>query len=122
MPRSAAATKIGFSAGNSIDADTAIRRWPPNRPTMSPPLSANISAAARSNFAAIMTAKARQHRHALAPSSATPPACRDPGQYTTARDMALLGMRLRSAFPQYFGYFSATSFNFAAARSADTTT
>jgi D-alanyl-D-alanine carboxypeptidase len=36
----------------------------------------------------------------------------DPGQVTTARDMALLGMALRKRFPQYYPYFSATSFSY----------
>jgi len=34
----------------------------------------------------------------------------DSGQVTTARDMALLGLALRKRFPQYYYYFSATSF------------
>jgi D-alanyl-D-alanine carboxypeptidase len=34
----------------------------------------------------------------------------DPGQFTTARDMATLGIALREHFPQYYGYFSQRSF------------
>jgi D-alanyl-D-alanine carboxypeptidase len=34
----------------------------------------------------------------------------DPNQYTTARDMAALGIALRRDFPQYYGYFATRSF------------
>ena len=36
----------------------------------------------------------------------------DPDQRTTARDMAVLGMALRSRFPQYYHYFSQRDFNY----------
>ena len=36
----------------------------------------------------------------------------DPGQVTTARDMALLGLALRKRFPQYYSYFSVQSFSY----------
>src|SRR5690606_37231505 len=60
-------------------------------------------------FAKIMTNKARalgmtrttyRNAHGL-PNSA---------QMTTARDQARLGMALRQHFPQYYGYFSTSSF------------
>src|SRR6185437_11330138 len=63
------------------------------------------------NFARMMTAKARslgmsgtvfRNAHGL-PNS---------GQFTTARDMATLGIALREHFPQYYGYFSTRSFTF----------
>jgi len=34
----------------------------------------------------------------------------NPGQFTTARDMAILGIALREHFPQYYDYFSQRSF------------
>jgi D-alanyl-D-alanine carboxypeptidase len=36
----------------------------------------------------------------------------DPKQVTTARDMATLGLRIQRDFPQYYAYFSMTSFQF----------
>ncbi len=36
----------------------------------------------------------------------------DPDQRTTARDMAVLGMALRSRFPQYYHYFSQSDFTY----------
>ncbi|TIM54829.1 MAG: D-alanyl-D-alanine carboxypeptidase, partial [Mesorhizobium sp.] len=61
------------------------------------------------NFAHMMTAKARalgmkgtvfRNAHGLP----------NPGQFTTARDMAVLGIALREHFPQYYSYFSQRSF------------
>ena len=74
------------------------------------------------NFAAMMTAKARQigMRGTIFRNASGLP---DPGQVTTARDMAVLGVALRKRFPQYYSYFSVkTSSTIAAARSAATTT
>jgi len=36
----------------------------------------------------------------------------DPGQHTTARDMATLGLALRRDFPQYFPFFKTESFSY----------
>ena len=36
----------------------------------------------------------------------------DPDQRTTARDMAVLGMALRSRFPQHYHYFSQSDFTY----------
>jgi D-alanyl-D-alanine carboxypeptidase len=61
------------------------------------------------NFARMMTAKARQ----LGMNGTVfrnPNGLPDPGQFTTARDMAVLGIALRRDFPQYYGYFSTQSF------------
>lgn len=104
-------SKMRIRAGDSIDADTAVRALATK--------SANDVAAAvgeylggsEEQFAAIMTAKARQlgmRRTVFRNASGLG----DPGQYTTARDMAVLGMRLRQRFPNHFGVFSATSFDF----------
>ena len=62
-------------------------------------------------FAAMMTAKARQlgmRSTTFRNASGLP----DPGQITTARDMAVLGMALRKRFPQYFRYFSTKNFSY----------
>ena len=63
------------------------------------------------NFAAMMTAKARQigmRSTTFRNASGLP----DPGQVTTARDMALLGVALRKRFPQYYAYFSTNDFSY----------
>ena len=63
------------------------------------------------NFAAMMTAKARQigmRSTTFRNASGLP----DPGQVTTARDMALLGVALRKRFPQHYAYFSVKNFSY----------
>jgi len=102
-------SKLLIRAGETIDADTAVRAIATK--------SANDVAAAvgeylggsEEQFAAMMTAKARQigmRRTVFRNASGLG----DPGQYTSARDMAVLGMALQRRFPQRFGAFSATSF------------
>jgi len=104
-------SKMRVRAGDSIDAATAVGALATK--------SANDVAAAvgehlggsEDQFAMMMTAKARQigmRRTVFRNASGLG----DPGQYTTARDMAVLGMSLQKRFPQRFGAFSATSFNF----------
>ena len=107
--RSRPPTKIGFRRGETIDVDTAIKALVTK--------SANDVAAAvgeylggtEAGFAAMMTAKARSigMRSTVFRNASGLP---DPAQVTTARDMALLGLTLRRRFPEYFHYFSTTSF------------
>ena len=104
-------SKMRIRAGDSIDAATAVAALATK--------SANDVAAAvgehlggsEEQFAAMMTSKARQlgmRRTVFRNASGLG----DTGQYTTARDMAILGMSLQKRFPHRFGAFSATSFNF----------
>ncbi|MGE3364590.1 MAG: D-alanyl-D-alanine carboxypeptidase family protein [Rhizobiaceae bacterium] len=104
-------SKMRIRAGDSIDAATAVSALATK--------SANDVAAAvgehlggsEEQFAAMMTSKARQlgmRRTVFRNASGLS----DTGQYTTARDMAILGMSLQKRFPHRFGAFSATSFNF----------
>jgi D-alanyl-D-alanine carboxypeptidase len=63
----------------------------------------------------MMTAKARQlgmQNTVFRNASGLP----DPGQFTTARDMATLGIALREHFPQYYSYFSTRSFTYGSQR------
>lgn len=104
-------TKIGLKPSQSIAAEAAILALVTK--------SANDVAAAvgehlggsEERFGAMMTAKAQQlgmRGTTFRNASGLP----DPMQQTTARDMAILGMRLRKDFPQYYAYFSAQSFQF----------
>jgi D-alanyl-D-alanine carboxypeptidase len=104
-------SKMRIRAGDSIDAATAVAALATK--------SANDVAAAvgehlggsEEQFAAMMTSKARQlgmRRTVFRNASGLG----DTGQYTTARDMAVLGMSLQKRFPHRFAAFSATSFNF----------
>ena len=68
-----------------------------------------ISAGLKSGFAVKMTAKA----HAIGMTQTTfrnASGLPNPGQMTTARDMATLGRALQDQFPKNFTYFSTPSF------------
>ncbi len=79
---------------------------------------AELLGGSQQNFARMMTTKAR----ALGMKSTVfrnPHGLPDTGQFTTARDMARLGIALREHFPQYYGYFSVTSFKYGRTRIAN---
>jgi D-alanyl-D-alanine carboxypeptidase len=71
-------------------------------------------------FARMMTAKARS-LGMKGTVFRNPHGLPDPGQFTTARDMATLGIALREHFPQYYDYFSVRSFKYGRSASPTTT-
>ena len=104
-------TKIGVPAGQTISVEDAIMALITR--------SANDAAAAlgeylggsEPRFAQMMTAKARRlgmRSTTFRNASGLP----NPNQQTTARDMAILGIALRQHYPQYYGYFGRSSFQF----------
>ncbi len=104
-------SKLYIKAGGSLTAEQAVLALVTK--------SANDVAAAvaehlggtESQFAVMMTRKARQ----LGMSKTTfknASGLSHPGQVTTARDMARLGIALREHFPKEFKYFSTTKFKF----------
>ena len=104
-----APSKLGVRDGKSITVETAIRALVVK--------SANdVAAAVAENlggteqaFAKRMTRTARSigmSRSTFLNASGLP----NPGQVTTARDMATLGLRLTRDFPQYYPYFRTQSF------------
>lgn len=109
--RSRPPTKIGFKKGSSVDAETAILALTVKSANDVAVAVAEYLGGTEDNFAALMTAKARalgMRSTVFRNASGLP----DPGQVTTARDMALLGMALRKRFPQYYSYFSMQSFSY----------
>ncbi len=109
--RSRPPTKIGFKRGDSIDVETAILAVVTKSANDVAVAIAEYLGGSEDNFAAMMTAKARQigmRSTTFRNASGLP----DPGQMTTARDMALLGVALRKRFPQYFPYFSVKNFSY----------
>ena len=104
-------SKLGVKAGSSISVQQAIYALAIK--------SANDAAAAvgehlggsESRFGEMMTAKARSlgMKNTVFKNASGLP---DSRQYTTARDMALLGIALREHYPQYYKYFSTRSFKF----------
>ena len=106
-----APTKLGVPAGKTVSVEDAIKALVT--------LSANDVAAAigeniagsEGAFADRMTKTARSlgmSRTTFKNASGLP----NPGQVTTARDMATLSLRIQRDFPQYYPYFKLMSFNY----------
>ncbi|TIP89966.1 MAG: D-alanyl-D-alanine carboxypeptidase [Mesorhizobium sp.] len=102
-------TKLGVRRGGAITVETAILSMVTKSANDSATAIGELLGGNEANFAHMMTAKARalgmkgtvfRNAHGLP----------NPGQFTTARDMAVLGIALREHFPQYYGYFSQRSF------------
>ncbi|MGX9575478.1 D-alanyl-D-alanine carboxypeptidase [Mesorhizobium sp. f-mel] len=102
-------TKLGVGRGGAITVETAILSMVTKSANDSATALGELLGGNEANFAHMMTAKARalgmkgtvfRNAHGLP----------NPGQFTTARDMAVLGIALREHFPQYYGYFSQRSF------------
>ncbi|MBA3446418.1 MAG: D-alanyl-D-alanine carboxypeptidase [Pseudaminobacter sp.] len=111
-------TKLGVKAGNSVTVETVIYSLVTK--------SANDAAAAigeylggsERGFAEMMTAKARRlgmNATVFRNASGLP----DTAQFTTARDMATLGIALKEHYPQYYPYFATRSFKYGRKRMAN---
>ncbi|KQU69942.1 D-alanyl-D-alanine carboxypeptidase [Aminobacter sp. DSM 101952] len=111
-------TKIGVKAGGSISVEAAILSLITRSANDASTALGEMIGGSEENFARMMTAKARSlgmkgtvFRNANGlPNTA---------QFTTARDMAKLGIALREHYPQYYGYFSTRSFAFGRQRIAN---
>ncbi len=106
-----APSKLGLRAGMTITVDEAIKALVTKSANDAAATIAENLGGTESNFAARMTRVARtigMSRSSFHNASGLP----NPDQYTTARDMATLGLRLMRDFPQYYPYFRITEFNF----------
>ncbi|MBZ9738598.1 MULTISPECIES: SPOR domain-containing protein [unclassified Mesorhizobium] len=104
-----APTKLGVKPGGSVTVETAILSIVTKSANDSATALGEMIGGNETNFARMMTAKARQlgmDGTVFRNANGLP----DPGQFTTARDMATLGIALREHFPQYYGYFAQRSF------------
>jgi D-alanyl-D-alanine carboxypeptidase len=104
-------SKLGFKPGETVDVAAAIQGLCTKSANDVAVAVAEYLGGSEERFAAIMTARARQlgmTRTVFRNASGLA----DPGQQTTARDMAVLGMALRKRFPHYYSYFSAREFAF----------
>jgi D-alanyl-D-alanine carboxypeptidase len=104
-------TKLGVGAGQTVRVEDAIKALITlSANDMAVAVGENI-AGSEAAFAQRMTQTARSlgmSRTTFRNASGLP----DPKQVTTARDMATLGLRIQRDFPQYYPYFSMTSFQF----------
>ncbi|MBB3235493.1 D-alanyl-D-alanine carboxypeptidase family protein [Phyllobacterium endophyticum] len=106
---SQAPSKLGIKPGQTIDVDTAIKAIVVKSANDVAAALAEYLGGTEEQFAAQMTAKARQlgmRGTNFHNASGLP----DPQQITTARDMALLGLALRRHFPQQYYYFGTQDF------------
>ncbi|UVK37074.1 D-alanyl-D-alanine carboxypeptidase [Mesorhizobium sp. AR10] len=102
-------TKLGVRPGGSVTVETAILSMVTKSANDSSTALGELLGGSEANFARMMTAKARalgMNGTVFRNANGLP----NPGQFTTARDMATLGIALREHFPQYYGYFSQRSF------------
>ncbi|WP_245417460.1 D-alanyl-D-alanine carboxypeptidase [Aminobacter sp. AP02] len=111
-------TKIGVKAGGSISVESAILSLITRSANDSATALAEMIGGSEADFARMMTAKARSlgmNGTVFRNANGLP----NTAQFTTARDMAKLGIALREHFPQYYGYFSTRSFAFGRQRIAN---
>ncbi|MEZ5781581.1 MAG: SPOR domain-containing protein [Rhizobiaceae bacterium] len=111
-------TKLGIRAGNSISVETAIYSLITRSANDASLALAELLGGSEQGFARMMTAKARS----LGMNGTVfrnPHGLPNTGQFTTARDMAKLGIALREHYPQYYDYFSVRSFKYGKQRIAN---
>ncbi|WP_299231337.1 serine hydrolase [uncultured Halomonas sp.] len=104
------ASKLYVKAGSTIPVETAIEALVIKSANDVAVVVAESLGGSEANFARMMTDKARE----LGMTRTTfrnPHGLPDANQTTTARDMATLSLRLMQDFPQYYHYFSRTSFD-----------
>lgn len=105
-------TNLSLSAGDDIPVDTAIKALVVRSANDVAVVVAEALGGDVDSFADMMTAKAR----ALGMTGthfANPNGLPNEDQYTTARDMAKLGIALRRDFPKYYPYFAVREFSWA---------
>jgi D-alanyl-D-alanine carboxypeptidase len=104
-------TKIGVKAGGTLTVQKAIVALIVHSANDVAVVVAEGLGGSQSNFATLMTKKARalgMKDTVFRNASGLP----DPGQVTTARDMAILARALISRFPDYYSYFATQSFTY----------
>lgn len=104
-------SKLGLSAGATIDVDTAIQALVIKSANDVAVVVAESLGGSEWQFAQKMTAKAREigmRNTRFRNASGLP----NSKQVTTARDMATLGQRMVQDYPQYYHYFAAKSFTY----------
>lgn len=105
------ATNLNVDSGDRISVETAILALVVRSANDVAVAIAEHLGATESGFARLMTNKAQMlgMTHTLFRNANGLP---DPKQRTTARDMATLSIALIRDFPQYYGYFKRTSFQY----------
>jgi D-alanyl-D-alanine carboxypeptidase len=105
------ASRLGLKKGQTITVEQAILAIVTKSANDVAAMIAENLAGSERDFALRMTTQARKmgmSRTIFRNASGLP----HRGQQSTARDMAVLARRLLMDFPQYYGYFSTTSFTY----------
>ncbi|MGC1694474.1 MAG: D-alanyl-D-alanine carboxypeptidase family protein, partial [Pseudolabrys sp.] len=104
-----APSKLGLTPGDTIQVETAIRAIVTKSANDVAVIVAEALAGDESEFAKLMTAKARAlgMMHTTYHNASGLP---DDQQMTTARDQAILGRAIQDRFPRYYAYFSTRYF------------
>jgi D-alanyl-D-alanine carboxypeptidase len=104
-------TKLGLRAGETITVEDSVKALVTHSANDVAVVVAENVAGSEAQMADRMTRTAQalgMTRTQFTNASGLP----DPSQYSTARDMLLLGAALKAHFPQYFHYFRTRSFAF----------
>ena len=104
-------THLSLSAGDTIPVEIAIKALVVRSANDVAVVVGEALGGDVDHFAQMMTAKARQ----LGMKNTVfknPNGLPNAGQYTTARDMAKLGIALKRDFPQYYDYFATRQFSY----------
>ncbi len=104
-------SKLGFKPGETISVRDAAQALATKSANDVAVVIAENLGGTQANFATVMTAKARQlgmRNTRFVNASGLP----DPGQISTARDMAILARALISRFQRYMPMFRVTEFSF----------
>ena len=104
-------SKLGLKPGSTISVENAIKALVTRSANdVAATIGENLEGT-EANFAARMTRVARaisMTKTTFKNASGLP----NPGQMTTARDMATLSLRIQRDFPEYYPYFRITSFTY----------
>ncbi len=106
-----APSKLGLKPGTTITVDEAIKALVTKSANDVAAVIGENLGGSESKFAERMTKVARSigmNKTTFRNASGLP----NPGQVTTARDMATLSLRVQRDFPQYYPYFRTMSFNY----------
>jgi D-alanyl-D-alanine carboxypeptidase len=102
-------SKLGVRAGQTISVEDAILALVTRSANDVAMVIAENLGGSQARFAEMMTATARSIGMSRTVFR-NPHGLPDAGQYTTARDMATLGLALQQRFPAFYGYFATRSF------------
>src|SRR5438874_13344328 len=106
-----APTKLGLKPGSTLVVEDAIKGMVTRSANDAAVVVAEAIAGSESDFAKLMTRKARalgMSRTVYKNASGLP----DDDQVTTARDQSILGRAIQERFPRYYKFFSIRSFTF----------